>query len=165
MKAKEIKDLIQFIADSGLGEIDIETEEIKLHVKRSSTTSQIVASVEQQPIISSAPAITTPEVNTQEKVQAHPENSGSKKDSASLDNLVEIKSPMIGTFYRAATPESDVFINIGDEVNKGDVVCIVEAMKLFNEIESDISGKIVKVLVDNASPIEYDQPLFLVEPN
>jgi len=160
MKAKEIKDLIQFIADSGLGEIDIETEEIKLHVKRSSTTSQVVASVEQQPLVASTPVIT----NTQEK-QSQPENSGSKKETASSDNLVEIKSPMIGTFYRAATPESDVFANIGDEVKKGDVVCIVEAMKLFNEIESDVSGKIVKVLVDNASPIEYDQPLFLVEPN
>ena len=85
--------------------------------------------------------------------------------SADSSNYVEIKSPMIGTFYRASNPESDAFANVGDQVEQGSIVCIIEAMKLFNEIESEVSGKIVKVLVDNASPVEYDQPLFLVDPS
>ena len=83
---------------------------------------------------------------------------------AKVDNLITIKSPMVGTFYRTASPDSPVFVNVGDDVSSGKVVCIIEAMKLFNEIESEVTGKIVKILVDNASPVEYDQPLFLVEP-
>jgi acetyl-CoA carboxylase biotin carboxyl carrier protein len=150
MKAKEIQDLISFIANSGLDEVNIETDQFKIKVKKNadvkSTIVQAVSPVAQVP----AAAETGPK---QEEV------------SASNNNYVEIKSPMIGTFYRSQNPESDSFVNVGDSISAGQTVCIVEAMKLFNEIESDISGTIVKVLIENSSPVEYDQPLFLVDPS
>jgi acetyl-CoA carboxylase biotin carboxyl carrier protein len=157
MKIKEIRDLIDFLSASGLEEVNIETEEFKIKVKRSSDAQVIEKTVAPAPVavapVAAAPA---PVAATPVAVEA----------PAAVDsNYVEIKSPMIGTFYRSANPESDVFVSVGDSVTAGQTVCIVEAMKLFNEIESEISGKIVKVLVDNAQPIEYDQPLFLVDPS
>ncbi len=158
MKAKEIKELINFIANSGLDEVNIETDEIKLHVKKQSEavlkTVEQVTPVVQQPV--AVPQQNTPPPKKEVKEEAP------KEDSS---NYVTIKSPMIGTFYRSSSPESDPFVNVGDNVAAGNVVCIIEAMKLFNEIESEVSGKIVKVLVENASPVEYDQPLFLVDPS
>lgn len=158
MKAKEIKELISFIADSGLEEVNIETEEFKIKVKRNLdvkvTNTVSAAPVVPTTTLSAAPVVAAPVANTtEEKPAAAPSD---KK-------YVSIKSPMIGTFYRATSPDVPPLVNIGDTIQKGKVVCIVEAMKLFNEIESEISGKIVKVLVDNASPVEYDQELFLVE--
>jgi acetyl-CoA carboxylase biotin carboxyl carrier protein len=152
MKAKEIRDLIDFISESGLEEVNIETEEFKIKVKRNAempagTVMSAPASAP-APVPAAAPSSPTPPP--------------SSSDDA---NYLTIKSPMIGTFYRSANPESDAFVQIGDKVTAGQTVCIIEAMKLFNEIESEISGTIVKVLVDNASPIEYDQPLFLVDPS
>jgi len=156
MKAKEIQDLISFIANSGLDEVNIETDEFKIKVKKNadvkSTIVQAVSPVTQVPAAAEA-------------IPAQPAEPKKEEVSASDNNYVEIKSPMIGTFYRSQNPESDSFVNVGDNINAGQTVCIVEAMKLFNEIESDISGTIVKVLIENASPVEYDQPLFLVDPS
>jgi len=162
MKAKEIRDLIDFIAQSPLDEVHIETDEFKISVKRHGglvkmenvSTSLPVAI---QPQTNHTPTVNTPKQETSETQQTSKENSNS-------NNYITIKSPMIGTFYRASKPDIPNFVNVGDEVKQGQIVCIVEAMKLFNEIESEISGRIVKVLVENASPVEYDQPLFLVEP-
>jgi len=150
MNTKEIRDLINFISKTGLEEVDIETEQIKLKVKRSAEIQTVSAPAQPTPAPASPPAVgdTTKAEPSVEK-KAH---------------LIEIKSPMIGTFYRAQNPDSSPFVNIGDTVQVGQTVCMVEAMKLFNEIESDVSGKIVEVLVDNAEPVQFDQPLFLVEP-
>jgi acetyl-CoA carboxylase biotin carboxyl carrier protein len=154
MKTKEIRDLIDFIANTGLNEVNIETEELKLSVKRDRKITQVIDSgVHAAPV--AAPATSSAPVSTDAKLA----------DDSSATGYLEIKSPMIGTFYRASNPESDSFVNVGDNVDVGQTVCIVEAMKLFNEIESDVSGKIIKVLVDNGTPVEYDQPLFLVDPS
>ncbi|MDH5381829.1 MAG: acetyl-CoA carboxylase biotin carboxyl carrier protein [Cyclobacteriaceae bacterium] len=154
MKTKEIQDLIDFISKSGLNEVNIETEELKISIKRSpdvKTTEYV-----------SSPAVAQPQAP---QASAAPVQSVEKAAEPAKSNYIEIKSPMIGTFYRSSNPESDSFVSVGDTVEIGQTVCIIEAMKLFNEIESDVSGKIVKVLVDNATPIEYDQPLFLVDPS
>ena len=162
MKTKEIRDLIDFIANTGLNEVNIETEELKLSVKRDRKITQVIdsgasptASVSVTPAaVSAAPmagVLATADATT--------------ALDTSTNGYVEIKSPMIGTFYRSSNPESDSFVNVGDNVEIGQTVCIVEAMKLFNEIESEMSGTIIKVLVDNGTPVEYDQPLFLVDPS
>lgn len=148
MKIKEIKDLIDFLSASGLEEVNIETEELKIKIKRSSDAQVIEKAVSAAPVIQAAPAVEAPKAAT-----------------PSSNNYIEIKSPMIGTFYTSSSPDSDVFVSVGDDVSVGDTVCVIEAMKLFNEIESEVSGKIVKVLVENAQPVEFDQPLFLVDPS
>lgn len=159
MKAKEIQDLINFISKSGLDEVNIETEEFKIKVKKSSEikTQMVQAAAPAPAPASPAPAPASPAPSS--------EASESKAAADDDSKYVAIKSPMIGTFYRTPNPESPSFVNVGDSVKAGDTVCIVEAMKLFNEIESEVSGKIVKVLVENATPVEYDQPLFLVDPS
>jgi len=157
MKAKEIRDLIDFISGSGLEEVNIETEEFKIRVKRNpeSAITQVAAAPAQIQA-TPAPAPIAPQVeNAKAPVQ----------DSSNESNLLTIKSPMIGTFYRSSNPESDVFVKVGDSIKAGSPVCIIEAMKLFNEIESEVAGKIVKVLVEDAEPVEFDQPLFLVDPS
>ena len=152
MKAKEIQELISFLSESGLEEVNIETEDIKVSIRRSAERQVIAAPVSAVPAPASQ-AMSVPATQA-------PASGGVPAPS---DNLIEIKSPMIGTFYRSANPESPPLVEVGSKVNAGDAVCIIEAMKLFNEIESEVSGKIVKVLVDNAQPVEYDQPLFLVD--
>ena len=154
MKTKEIRDLIDFIANTGLNEVNIETEELKLSVKRDRKITQVIDSGVSPAARAAAPVSTTPAA-----ADVNP------TDDSSSTGYLEIKSPMIGTFYRASNPESDSFVNVGDNVDVGQTVCIVEAMKLFNEIESEVSGKVIKVLVDNGTPVEYDQPLFLVDPS
>ena len=154
MKTKEIRDLIDFIASTGLNEVNIETEELKLSVKRDRKITQVIESGAKI----AAATVAAPAAAPASTDAAPAEDSDST-------GYVEIKSPMIGTFYRASNPESDQFVNVGDSVGVGQTVCIVEAMKLFNEIESEVSGKIIKVLVDNGTPVEYDQPLFLVDPS
>jgi len=161
MDIREIQDLIKFVAKSGVSEVTLETDGIKLIVKTEQNKAgkeTIVYQVPAEPqvIHAAAPAMPTPAPTP---VAAQPT---AKEEPAG--NLVTIKSPMIGTFYRSAGPDKPPFVGVGDEVNSGKVICIIEAMKLFNEIESDVKGRIVKVLVDDASPVEYDQPLFLVEP-
>lgn len=156
MKAKEIQELIDFISNSGLAEVKIETDEFKLSIKKNSETQYITSAPATAPATpSSAPAPAT---------AATPSAPAPAPKEDDTSKYLEIKSPMIGTFYRTPNPDSDNFVNVGDVVKAGQTVCIIEAMKLFNEIESEISGKIVKVLVDNATPVEYDQPLFLVDP-
>ena len=160
MKAKDIQELIDFISKTGLEEVNIETEEFKIKVKRSNDAPQIVEQAARPQASAPAPAAAqAPSPAPAAPAPAAPAAEESNK------NYVEIKSPMIGTFYRTPNPESPSFVQIGDKVTAGQVVCIVEAMKLFNEIESEISGTIVKVLVENANPVEYDQPLFLVDPS
>ena len=165
MKAKEIQELINFLSESGLEEVNIETDNFKVSIKRSP----------EQQVIASAPVAAAPAPVAAAAPTPAPQPAAAPPAPASTDaapsgggndaNLVEIKSPMIGTFYRSANPESPAFVEVGSVVKPGDQVCIIEAMKLFNEIESEVSGKIVKVLVDDNSPIEYDQPLFLVDPS
>lgn len=157
MKAKEIQELISFLSESGLEEVNIETDDFKVSIKRSA----------EQHVIAAAPAMqAAPQAAAQAPAPvAAPAPSAEGSAPAESSNLVEIKSPMIGTFYRSANPESPSFVEVGSSVKAGETVCIIEAMKLFNEIESEVSGKIVKVLVDNAQPVEYDQPLFLVDPS
>ena len=158
MKTTEIRDLIDFIAQSGLNEVDIETKELKLHVKREPDQKVMKAAA---PVIA-APVVAAPAV--QAPVVAAPAAKAEKPAAASA-KTVDIKSPMIGTFYRASNPDAPPMISVGDKVSKGQTVCIIEAMKLFNEIESEVSGTVVKVMVENASPVEYDQVLFVVEPD
>jgi acetyl-CoA carboxylase biotin carboxyl carrier protein len=161
MKAKEIQDLINFISETGLEEVNIETEQLKLKVKRSSPSHvTTVAAAAPAPAPAPAPVAAAPAPAATPTPAAAPAPA-----APAANNLVKVKSPMIGTFYRSANPESPSFVNVGDVVKKGQVVCIIEAMKLFNEIESDVSGRIVEVLVDNANPVEFDQPLFLVDPS
>jgi acetyl-CoA carboxylase biotin carboxyl carrier protein len=158
MKPKEIQELIDFVANSGLAEVNIETEQFKLNIKKYPDVVASQAPVYSLPQVAHqaiAPAATTSHSST-------PATGTPEVEAKS--NLITIKSPMIGTFYRSAGPDKPMFVNVGDEVSVGKPVCIIEAMKLFNEIESEISGTIVKILVDNATPVEYDQPLFLVEP-
>ena len=155
MNLEEIKDLIKLVSKSGLGKVEIEREGFRISIKGSQT----------EPIMyQAAPMVAAP-------VAAAPAPAATSAAPASTDSssnddskYITVKSPMIGTFYRTPGPDKDAFVNVGDSIQKGDKVCIIEAMKTFNEIESEISGKIVKVLVDNASPVDYDQPLFLVDP-
>ena len=154
MELKDIQTLIKFVSQNAVDEVEINRKDFKLLIKKNPqqlVTAQVQAPVAQASV---APA----------PVAAPAAASAPVAEVAAVSNLIEIKSPMVGTFYRAANPESPTFANVGDEISPGKVVCIIEAMKLFNEIESEVKGKIVKVLVDNASPVEYDQPLFLVEP-
>ncbi|RYF37407.1 MAG: acetyl-CoA carboxylase biotin carboxyl carrier protein [Chitinophagaceae bacterium] len=158
MDFKQIQELIKLINKSNIGEVSIEEKGFKLTIKQKEEAAQTVIAAPQQ----------FPQMTYQAApAQAGPAASGDKtkpaQDSAT-DNLITIKSPMIGTFYRSATPGKPPFVEVGDEITTGKVVCIIEAMKLFNEIESEVKGRIVKVLADDASPVEYDQPLFLVEP-
>jgi acetyl-CoA carboxylase biotin carboxyl carrier protein len=158
METKEIQKLIDFIAQSGLDEVNIETNDLKIKVKRYGTSAAqpaAPATVAQAPTAVAAPAAAS--VASEVAAPVTP--------VAATDNLITIKSPMIGTFYRASSPETPALTSVGEDIKPGNVVCVIEAMKLFNEIESEISGKIVKILVENATPVEFDQPLFLVEPN
>lgn len=161
MDLKEIQALIKFVAKSGAQEVSLETEDFKINIKTGSDAEQptiIQAMAPQAPVaMAAAPAPAAPAPAALAPVDEAPADDNS--------NYITVKSPMIGTFYRSANPEADAFVKVGDEVNPGDVVCIIEAMKLFNEIESEVSGKIVKVLVDDQTPVEYDQPLFLVDPS
>ncbi len=152
MKPKEIQDLIDYISNTGLAEVKIKTEEFELSVKKYADSAAPVAAPQ---VMMQAPAAPAP-VTAPAPVAAAP--------APAPSNLKEVKSPMIGTFYLTSSPDAAPFVSEGSTVTAGQTVCIIEAMKLFNEIESEISGKIVKILVANATPVEYDQPLFLVDP-
>ncbi len=156
MDIKEIQNLIKFVAKSGASEVNLETEDFKITIK---TGGEEVPTVYQQVPVAAAPA-PQPQAAAPAETPAAP---ATAEDDDS--KYVTITSPMIGTFYRRPSPDKDIFAEVGDEIKPGSVVCIIEAMKLFNEIESEVSGKIVKVLVDDQTPVEYDQPLFLVDPS
>ena len=181
MKATEIQDLIKFVSKSGVSEVNLETKDVKLTIKNDAVKRKKSGSIEpqilqvpvpqvvQQPLaappLAAPAAVPTPVVpdafavsnSSSEEVVLEPAEDTSKH--------VEIKSPMIGTFYRRSSPDKPNFVEVGKEIKKGDVICIIEAMKLFNEIEAEVTGKIVKVLVDDSTPVEYDQPLFIVDPS
>lgn len=160
MDFKQIQELIKIINKSNIGELSIEENDFKITIKQKEEKVQTVVSAPQ-------PAqVFIPPVAQSSQPAAAPQAASplQQQPSPKADNLITIKSPMIGTFYRKSSPDKPAFIEVGDEVTPGKVVCIIEAMKLFNEIESEISGTVVKILVDDASPVEYDQPLFLVEP-
>ena len=159
MDLKEIQALIKFVAKSGAQEVSLETEDFKINIKTGPDASEqptIIQAVapQQMPAVAGAPA----------PVEAAPA-APAPAEADENANYITINSPMIGTFYRTPSPDQDAFVKVGDSIKPGDVLCIVEAMKLFNEIESEISGKIVKILADDQTPIEYDQPLFLVDPS
>ena len=162
MKPKEIQELIDFIASSGLAEVNIETEQFKINVKKYPNNAVKAADIVMPVLPQQVAQQALPPVQQAATPIAEPAKAATP--AAESSNLITIKSPMIGTFYRSSNPETPSFVNVGDVIEAGKPVCIIEAMKLFNEIESEISGKIVKILVENATPVEYDQPLFLVEP-
>jgi acetyl-CoA carboxylase biotin carboxyl carrier protein len=157
MDIKQIQELIKFVSKSGVNEVSIEQESFKITIKTNQPGNFTPAPALPPPVQTQVFAVPPP-VEKPAAVAATP------PPAEDLSKYVTVKSPMIGTFYRSSSPDKPVFVNVGDEIKTGQVVCIIEAMKLFNEIESEFSGKIVKILVDNASPVEYDQPLFLVEP-
>lgn len=155
MDIKQIQELIKFVSRSGVNEVAIEQENFKITIKTNQAPTVVHATMPQAPLVqAAAPVATAPTAPA--VAPAIP--------AEDTSNYITVKSPMIGTFYRSASPDKPMFVNVGDEIGTGKVICIIEAMKLFNEIESEVSGRIVKILVDNASPVEYDQPLFLVEP-
>lgn len=155
MDIKQIQELIKFVSRSGVNEVAIEQENFKITIKTNQAPVYVNAALPAPVAAQPAPQAAAPAVEI--KSTASPEAEDTSK-------YITIKSPMIGTFYRSSSPDKPSFANVGDEISSGKVICIIEAMKLFNEIESEVAGRIVKVLVDNASPVEYDQPLFLVEP-
>ncbi len=159
MDIKQIQELVKLINKTSIGEITIEEDGTRITIKQKKESSQKIYTQTAASNYSAAPANT---VATAPAQAAAPANTTAA--TPKTDNLITIKSPMIGTFYRSSGPDKPLFVNVGDEINSGKVVCIIEAMKLFNEIESEVKGTIVKVLVDDASPVEFDQPLFLVEP-
>jgi acetyl-CoA carboxylase biotin carboxyl carrier protein len=162
MNLNEIQDLIKFVSKSGVSEVEIEQKDFKIVIKAEHKTKKEEHTVYvQAPVAPAAPVVAAPVAAPAAAPVAEAPKAAPASDDA---KYVTIKSPMIGTFYRSSSPDKPAFANVGDSVAKGQVVCIIEAMKLFNDIESEISGKIVKVLVDDASPVEYDQPLFLVDP-
>lgn len=171
MEYKQISELVKLLNKSNISELKIKDGDFELQLR----TKEYVEAVKTKNVVAQAapPApqqqtAPTPQATAQE--QAPPpadktEAGSKKKEEEDTSNLVTVKSPMIGTFYRSPSPDKDPYVKVGDSVNKGDVLCIIEAMKLFNEIESEFTGKIVKVLVEDSSPVEYDQPLFLLDPN
>ena len=160
MNFKQIQQLIKFVSKTDVAEVNIENNNFKINIKGSkSKVNEASAPIVQQsvpiPIQTPQPVVVPTPISQPDKIE----------DSVSSnDSYKTIKSPIIGTFYRKPSPDKDAFVNVGDTVNEGDTLCVIEAMKLFNEIESDFSGKIVKILVEDASPVEFDQPLFLIEP-
>ncbi|RYF86092.1 MAG: acetyl-CoA carboxylase biotin carboxyl carrier protein [Chitinophagaceae bacterium] len=161
MDIKQIQELVKLINKTTIGEITIEEDGTRITIKQKKDPSQKIYTHSTPQQAAPAPLAAAPAAAPATAPAAQPATAPA---AAKQDNLVTIKSPMIGTFYRQPGPDKPIFVNVGDEVSAGKVVCIIEAMKLFNEIESEVSGTIVKVLVEDASPVEYDQPLFLVEP-
>ncbi|MCF6351180.1 MAG: acetyl-CoA carboxylase biotin carboxyl carrier protein [Flavobacteriaceae bacterium] len=157
MDLKEIQQLIKFVAKSGTSEVKLEMEDIKITIKTGTGKTETT-------IVHQAPIGQSPQIPINTPIQAL-EPSSSEASNSSDSKYITIKSPIIGTFYRKPSPDKPLFIEVGDTVNVGDVVCVIEAMKLFNEIESEISGKVVKILVDDSTPVEFDQPLFLIDPS
>ena len=172
MKLTEIQDLIKFVARAGVTEVEIEQKEFKITIKsemprgRGKKDEPMVQAI-QVPAGMPQAMLQAPMVAAPAAPAAAPSaaSDASDSDAEETSNYIEVKSPMIGTFYRRPAPDKDLFCEVGDVVKQGDTVCVIEAMKLFNEIESEVSGKIVKVLVEDNSPVEYDQPLFLVDPS
>ncbi|WP_339697623.1 acetyl-CoA carboxylase biotin carboxyl carrier protein [uncultured Marixanthomonas sp.] len=166
MKLKEIQNLIKFVAKSGASEVKLEMDDVKITIKTGTEDGKDKTTyIQQVPTMAAQPQQVAPSAAPQQAEASAP--AADSKELAGDDDskYITVKSPIIGTFYRKPSPDKPVFIEVGDTIKEGDVLCVIEAMKLFNEIESEVSGKIVKVLVDDASPVEFDQPLFLVDPS
>jgi len=169
MKLSEIQDLIKFVAKSGVSEVELQTKDIKIIIKTRNGNAKGVDAGSTQTngsanVTASAAVSALPQIQTSAPPPLTEKKQAEKVSATDESAYIVIKSPMIGTFYRSSGPDKPAFVNVGDEIKEGSPVCIIEAMKLFNEIESDIKGKLVKVLVNDATPVEYDQPLFLVDP-
>lgn len=163
MDLKDIQNLIKFVAKSGASEVKLEMEDIKITIKTNpDENGREQVFVQQLPVATAPQLPVQPVVSTPVVTEVVPTKA---ENSAENDKYITVKSPMIGTFYRRPAPNKPLFVEVGSTISKGDVICIIEAMKLFNEIESEVSGKIVKILVDDSSPVEFDQPLFLVDPS
>lgn len=164
MDIKEIQSLIRFVAKSGASEVKLEMEDIKITIKTGSSDSGPETTFVQQIPMAQAPMAQGP---VQAAAPAPEPASGSTQEAKGEEDskYITIKSPIIGTFYRKPSPDKDAFVEVGSNIGQGDVLCVIEAMKLFNDIESEVSGKIVKILVEDSSPVEFDQPLFLVDPS
>jgi len=160
MDIKEIQNLIKFVAKSGATEVKLEMDDFKITIKTTTEGTESTTTFVQQMPMQAAPQMIAPQVVSPAVLDA-------VSAPASDDNAkyITVKSPIIGTFYRKPAPDKPMFVEVGTTINKGDILCVIEAMKLFNEIESEISGKIIKILVDDSSPVEFDQPLFLVDPS
>lgn len=161
MDIKEIQSLIKFVAKSGASEVKLETDDIKITIRTGSTSSGSETTIVQQIPMAQAPMAPVAPAVQQEAAPAAATPEAVEDDS----KYITIKSPIIGTFYRKPSPDKPSFVEVGSTIGQGDVLCVIEAMKLFNDIESEVSGKIVKVLVEDSSPVEFDQPLFLVDPS
>jgi acetyl-CoA carboxylase biotin carboxyl carrier protein len=164
MDIKEIQSLIKFVAKSGASEVKLEMEDIKITIRTGSNDS----STPETTIVQQIPVAQAPTAAAPAPAPAAPQEAAPSSDSKKADDdskYITIKSPIIGTFYRKPSPDKPPFVEVGTTINQGDVLCVIEAMKLFNDIESEVSGKIVKILVDDSSPVEFDQPLFLVDPS
>jgi acetyl-CoA carboxylase biotin carboxyl carrier protein len=158
MDLKEIQNLIKFVSNSGVAEVKLEMDDVKITIRTTlEGNSQEITYVQQAPVAQALPQVAAAPVAAAPVIAAIPVDENAK--------YITIKSPIIGTFYRKPSPDKAVFVEVGSTIGKGDVLCVIEAMKLFNEIESEVSGKIVKILVDDMSPVEFDQPLFLVDPS
>lgn len=162
MDIKEIQSLIKFVAKSGASEVKLEMEDIKITIRTGSISGGNETAYVQQIPVTQAPVAQMPPAQAEAPA---PTKEAAPKESADDDKYITIKSPIIGTFYRKPGPDKPSFVEVGTEISKGDVLCVIEAMKLFNDIESEVAGKIVKILVDDSSPVEFDQPLFLVDPS
>lgn len=162
MDFKQIQELIKLVNDSQIGEVTIKQKDFELTIKqKEEKVTQVISSVPMQ----AAPQLQATAPQASQTPSAQQAAQAPQKAATDNANLITIKSPMIGTFYRRSSPDKPAFVEVGDDVSEGKVVCIIEAMKLFNEIESEVSGKVVKILVEDSSPVEYDQPLFMVDPS
>lgn len=162
MELKEIQELIKFVSKAGVAEVELESKGFKIVIKTQSKAPENTVTYVQASMPQAAPAAAPQAVPAPAAAQPQAAPAAAGED---LSKYITVKAPMVGTFYRRPAPDKPIFANVGDEVKPGTVLCIIEAMKLFNEIESEVSGRIVKILVDDASPVEYDQPLFLIDPS
>jgi len=158
MKLKEIQNLIKFVAKSGASEVKLEMEDVKITIKTSDGNQQVI--MHEPVVVPQQVAVAPPIVSTPPPVVSQ-----EAEDATGDSKYITVNSPIIGTFYRKPSPDKPVFVEVGDSISEGSVLCVIEAMKLFNDIESEVSGKIVKILVEDSSPVEFDQPLFLVDPS
>ena len=166
MNLEEIQDLIKFIAKSGVNEVEIEQKDFKITIKSDYLAKKKGGVVDQPQIIQTTVAAPMVQpIAAPAPIVAAPAEAIAAEPAEETNNYITVKSPMIGTFYRSSSPDKPTFTSVGENINIGDTVCIIEAMKLFNEIEAEVTGKIVKILVDDAQPVEYDTPLFLVDPS
>jgi len=164
MELKEIQELIKFVSKAGVAEVELESKGFKIVIKTQNKAPENTVTYVQAAMPQAAPAAAPQAAPAPAPAAAQPQAAPAAA-SEDLSKYITVKAPMVGTFYRRPSPDKPIFANVGDEVKPGTVLCIIEAMKLFNEIESEVSGRIVKILVDDASPVEFDQPLFLIDPS